>query len=125
MSSSLVENSKAVTSPAGGITSAAPKRKKTNFRWVLAVFAMLMTFMAYMDRVNLAVTTPAIISEFHYTKVQIGLLQTVFFVCYALFQIPSGTLVEYFGHRKIVPLSLAWWSVFTAMTAACLSLIHI
>jgi ACS family glucarate transporter-like MFS transporter len=119
MSSSLVENSKAVTSPAGGITSAAPKRKKTNFRWVLAVFAMLMTFMAYMDRVNLAVTTPAIISEFHYTKVQIGLLQTVFFVCYALFQIPSGTLVEYFGHRKIVPLSLAWWSVFTAMTAAC------
>jgi len=45
--------------------------------------------------------------------------EQAFVIGYALFQIPSGTLVEYFGHRKIVPLSLAWWSVFTAMTAAC------
>jgi ACS family glucarate transporter-like MFS transporter len=59
--------------------------------------------------------------EFHFTKVQIGFLQTVFFTAYALFQIPSGTLTEYFGHRKIVALALVWWSAFTSLTAACTS----
>src|ERR1039458_6152570 len=94
---------------AAGVTSgkAGPAgQKRTNFRWSLAIFAMLMTFMSWIDRVNLAVTTPAIIKELHFTKVEIGMMQTVFFVSYAIFQIPSGALTEYFGHRRIVPLAL-------------------
>ena len=102
-----------------GTPGVALRQKRSNFRWVLAIFAMLMTFMSYLDRVNLSVTAPAIMKELHFTKVHIGTLQTVFFLCYALFQIPSGTLTEYFGHRKIVPLALAWWSVFTSLTAFC------
>jgi ACS family glucarate transporter-like MFS transporter len=117
--SSIFTNSTTGSAEPASMTSPSGGRKRTNFRWTLAVFAMLMTFMSYIDRVNLAVTTPAIIKELHFTKVQIGLLQTVFFLCYALCQIPSGTLTEFFGHRKIVPLSLAWWSVFTSLTAAC------
>jgi ACS family glucarate transporter-like MFS transporter len=93
--------------------------KRTNYRWVLAFFAMLMIFMNYLDRVNLAVAAPSIMKELHFTKVQLGFFQTVFFLSYALFQIPSGTLVEFFGHRRIVPLSLGWWSIFTSLTAAC------
>ena len=115
-SSSLQEAGEMV---AGAQNTAGRPQKRTNFRWVLAIFAMLMTFMSYLDRVNLAVTTPAIMKELHFTKVHIGTLQTVFFLCYALFQIPSGTLTEYFGHRRIVPLALAWWSAFTSLTAAC------
>jgi len=102
-----------------GVGSVSMQTKRTNFRWALAIFAFLATFVAYLDRVNLAVATPAIMRELHFTKVQIGMLQTVFFVCYALFQIPSGTLTEFFGHRKIVPLALGWWSLFTCLTAAC------
>ncbi len=98
---------------------AATPVKRTNYRWMLAFFAMLMIFMNYLDRVNLAVAAPSIMKELHFTKVQLGFFQTVFFLSYALFQIPSGTLVEFFGHRKIVPLSLAWWSIFTSLTAAC------
>jgi len=96
-------------------------QRRTNFRWTLAIFAMLMTFMSWIDRVNLAVTAPAIIKELHFTKVEIGMMQTVFFVSYAVFQIPSGALTEFFGHRRIVPLALTWWSVFTSLTAACRS----
>ena len=109
--------SAAQSAPASGPARA----KRTNFRWSLAIFAMLMTFMSWIDRVNLAVTTPAIIKELHFTKVQIGMMQSVFFVCYAVFQIPSGTLTEFFGHRRIVPLALTWWSVFTSLTAFCRS----
>jgi len=80
---------------------------------------MLMTFMSYMDRVNLSVATPAIIKELHFTIIEIGMMQTAFFVCYALFMIPSGTATEFFGHRKTLPFALTWWSVFTAITAFC------
>jgi ACS family glucarate transporter-like MFS transporter len=106
---------------AAGIAATSAQQKKTNFRWTLAVFAFLATFVAYLDRVNLAVATPSIMQELHFTKVQIGMMQTVFFVCYALFQVPSGTLTEFFGHRKIVPLALGCWSLFTSLTAACRS----
>jgi ACS family glucarate transporter-like MFS transporter len=97
----------------------ASETKRTNYRWMLAIFAFLATFVAYLDRVNLAVATPSIMRELHFTKVQIGTLQTVFFVFYALFQIPSGTFTEFFGHRKIVPMALGCWSIFTCLTAAC------
>ena len=96
-----------------------PPVKRTNYRWVLAFFAMLMIFMNYIDRVNIAVAAPSIMKELHFTKVQLGFLQTVFFLAYALSQIPSSTLIEYFGHRKVVPISLAWWSAFTSLTALC------
>ena len=98
---------------------AAPPGRRTNYRWMLAFFAMLMVFMNYVDRVNLAVGAPSIMKELHFTKVDLGFFSTVFFLSYALFQIPSGRLAEYFGHRKIVPLSLAWWSIFTSLTAVC------
>jgi ACS family glucarate transporter-like MFS transporter len=95
--------------------------KRTNYRWTLAIFAFLATFVAYLDRVNMAVATPSIMKELHFTKVQIGTLQTVFFVFYALLQVPSGTFTEFFGHRKVVPLGLCFWSIFTCLTAACRS----
>jgi ACS family glucarate transporter-like MFS transporter len=46
-------------------------------------------------------------------------MQTAFFVCYALFQIPSGMLTEGWGHRRVIPLAVVWWSVFTSLTAFC------
>lgn len=95
------------------------KQQRTNYRWMLAIFAMLMTFMSYMDRVNLSVTTPAIIQEMHFTKVEIGMMQTAFFICYALFQIPSGTATEFLGHRRMLPFALTWWSFFTSITVLC------
>jgi ACS family glucarate transporter-like MFS transporter len=99
------------------------EQKRSNYRWTMAIFAMLGTFMAYMDRVNLSVATPAIMKELHFTKMQIGTLQTLFFVCYALCQIPSGMIADRdrFGHRKIVPLALGFWSIFTTLTAFCQS----
>jgi len=92
---------------------------RTNYRWTLPVLCMLTVFVSYIDRVNLSVATPAIMKELHFSRVQIGTLQTVFFVCYAVFQFPSGPITEYLGSRKVVPLALGWWSVFTCLTAAC------
>ncbi len=50
--------------------------KRTNYRWTMAIFAFLATFVAYLDRVNMAVATPSIMKELHFTKVQIVSMST-------------------------------------------------
>jgi ACS family glucarate transporter-like MFS transporter len=96
-----------------------PLQKRSNYRWTLAIFVLLITFMSFMDRVNLAIAAPEIMKEFHFTKIQIGMMQTAFFLSYAFFQIPSGLATEYLGHRRMVALAMAWWSLFTSLTAFC------
>lgn len=96
--------------------------KPSQFRWFLAVLMFLICFISYMDRVNLSVATPEIMKEFHFTKMEIGLLQTAFFVGYSLMQIPGGIMSELFGHRRVITTAATFWSVFTALTAACTSL---
>ncbi|MEN6566715.1 MAG: MFS transporter [Veillonellales bacterium] len=96
--------------------------KASRFRWSLAVLMFLICFISYMDRVNLSVATPEIMREFTFTKMDMGLLQTVFFVGYSLMQIPGGIMSELFGHRLVVTVAATFWSVFTSLTAFCSSL---
>lgn len=94
---------------------------KGNYRWVLGWFVFFITFIGYMDRVNLSVATPAIMGDFGFDKVQMGWVQTAFFAGYAAMQIPGGIMAAAFGHRKVVCGAITWWSAFTALTAACSS----
>lgn len=91
--------------------------KVTRMRWFLGAVMFLISFISYMDRVNLAVATPAIMKEFAFSKIEIGWMQTTFFIGYSLMQVPGGMLAEIFGHRRIVALAVGWWSAFTALTA--------
>lgn len=94
----------------------------TQFRWKLAIIMFLICFISYMDRVNLSVATPHIMKEFSFTKMDMGLLQTAFFLGYAAMQIPGGIAAEVFGHRKVITGAAIFWSIFTALTAMCGSL---
>lgn len=91
--------------------------KRTNFRWKIAFLIFLISFVAYMDRVNLSVATPVIMQEFGFTKIDMGFIQTCFFVGYALMQVPGGMLAERFGLRKTGSGAILWWSIFTVLTA--------
>lgn len=95
----------------------------TNYRWVVGSFGMLMAVVSYMDRVNLSVTTPMIMQEFGFSKMDMGMMQTAFFLAYACCQIPGGMLAEYFGSRIVTSLAVAWWSIFTAITGLCNSFV--
>ncbi len=89
----------------------------TGFRWKIAILIFLISFVAYMDRVNLSVATPVIMQEFGFTKIDMGFIQTCFFAGYALMQVPGGILAEKFGMRRTGAFAILWWSVFTALTA--------
>ena len=91
--------------------------KMTNFRWKIAFLIFLISFVAYMGRVNLSVATPVIMQEFGFTKIDMGFIQTCFFAGYALMQVPGGILSEKLGFRKTGALAILWWSLFTVLTA--------
>ena len=96
-------------------SAAAPTR--TNYRWKVASLIFLVSFVAYMDRVNLSVATPVIMQEFGFNKIDMGFLQTCFFAGYALMQVPGGILADRFGLRKTGTFAILWWSLFTGLTA--------
>lgn len=50
----------------------------TNFRWKVAWLIFAISFVSYMDRVNLSVATPVIMQEFGFTKIDMGLIQSFF-----------------------------------------------
>ncbi|WP_238528223.1 MFS transporter [Acetonema longum] len=76
---------------------------------------------AYMDRVNLSVATPVIMDEFNFSKMEIGVLQTCFFIAYTSMQVPGGILSDFFKPRSVVAGAVTWWSAFTVLTAYCTS----
>jgi ACS family glucarate transporter-like MFS transporter len=86
-------------------------------RWSIVGFSAFGLTIAYLDRAALSVALPFMADEFRIGPAVQGLLLSSFFWTYALFQIPSGWLLDRFGPRVIYPIAVGWWSVWTALTA--------
>jgi ACS family D-galactonate transporter-like MFS transporter len=93
------------------------RRKRSNMRWTIVGFSALGLTIAYLDRAALAVALPFMSEEFDIGPAIQGVLLSSFFWTYALFQIPSGWLLDRFGPRVIYPIAVGWWSIWTALTA--------
>jgi sugar phosphate permease len=72
--------------------------------------------MMYVDRAVMGSATPAIMREFHLTKIGMGWSTSAFNWSYALFQVPGGWLADRYGPRLVLACALAWWSIFTSAT---------
>ena len=86
-------------------------------RWMIVAFSALGLTIAYLDRAALSVALPFMAEDFHISPAIQGVLLSSFFWTYALFQIPSGWILDKFGPRVIYPIAVGWWSVWTALTA--------
>ncbi|MEU5030576.1 MFS transporter [Streptomyces milbemycinicus] len=86
-------------------------------RWTIVGFSALGLTIAYLDRAALSVAMPHMSKEFHISSAMQGVLLSAFFWTYALFQIPSGWLLDRFGPRVIYPIAVGWWSIWTALMA--------
>jgi ACS family D-galactonate transporter-like MFS transporter len=93
-------------------------RLRSRMRWTIVGFSALGLTIAYLDRAALSVAMPFIADEFEIGPAVQGILLSAFFWTYALFQIPSGWLLDRFGPRVIYPVAVGWWSIWTALTAA-------
>ena len=91
--------------------------RPSRLRWLFATVLLLVTSLTYLDRLNMMVAAARTRSEFGLTDVQIGTQLSAFVLGYALFQIPSGVMVDVVGPERLLGLTMLWWSLFAAMTA--------
>ncbi|QFU91153.1 MFS transporter [Amycolatopsis sp. YIM 10] len=98
-------------------TGGAGARQRRGMRWSIVGFSALGLTIAYLDRAALSVALPFMSDEFEISPAVQGIMLSAFFWSYALFQIPSGWLLDRFGPRVIYPVAVGWWSIWTALTA--------
>jgi ACS family glucarate transporter-like MFS transporter len=95
-----------------------PDRADSSVRWFLVFGLFVLSAVAYVDRINIAIAGSSLASEFHLTKVQWGSLTSAFLIGYALFQTLGGWLADRLGPRRVLAVGVLWWGIFTALTAA-------
>src|SRR5689334_20475310 len=86
-------------------------------RYKVLALLFFLTNVTYLDRLCISAAAPAIITAFDFTPLQMSYIFSAFTLAYAIFEIPSGWLGDYFGTRKALTRIVLWWSIFTAMTA--------
>lgn len=88
-------------------------QKKTRFRWVVMAIIFITYMIAGADRANISVVIPYFQKEFELSNTDIGAMASLFYLGYALIQIPSGFIYSKFGTRKIFTFSMIVTSVAT------------
>lgn len=103
-----------------GATSDRPPKRAARFRlrWVILAAAALVLVLNYADRAALGVAGPQMITQLGLSKAEFGLIASAFFFGYVPCAFLGGWLSDRFGPRSIMGVAVAWWSLFTALTAA-------
>jgi sugar phosphate permease len=86
-------------------------------RWLMIVLCYAATTINYVDRAVIAVAAPFMQRELHLDPAVMGLVLGAFFWTYALMQVPAGWIVDRIGARITYAAAVAWWSLFTGLTA--------
>jgi MFS family permease len=101
----------------GGTPALTAKRVTT----VTITILFVAWIVDYVDRLVIATALPSIGKEFGLDHSEQGLLLTVFFISYALFQFPGGLMADKIGPKRTMVVAMVAWSVFTGLTGLAIS----
>jgi sugar phosphate permease len=80
-------------------------------RWLVFALACAMSWLLYVHRYALGVIKPALKAEYpDLSDIDLGWLDTLFYVTYAIGQVPGGMAGDAFGPRLVLTVLLATWS---------------
>jgi ACS family glucarate transporter-like MFS transporter len=91
--------------------------RTSHVRWFLVLWLFILSAVSYLDRVNISIAGGSIAEAYHLSDVQLGKVFSAMLVGYALFQTVGGRLADRFGPRRVLAAGVAWWGIFTALTA--------
>lgn len=106
------------------ISQAVPQ-KRTRFRWVVAAMAFIVYMIAGADRANIGVVVPFIKDSFKLTNTDIGAMTSLFYIGYAIIQIPAGIYFGKYGVRKAYTLAVVLTSLTTFFIGFASSVFHL
>ena len=87
-------------------------------RYVVLTLLFLLSIISYVDRVCISVAGKTIQDEMRLSPAQWGWVLGAFVAAYALFEIPTGSLGDRLGPRRVLTRIVVWWSVFTSLSGA-------
>lgn len=93
----------------------------TKYRHRVLVLLSALMVITYLDRVCISVAGPRMQEALQIDTVQWGWVTAMFTLAYAAFEIPSGTLGDRMGPRRVLTRIVLWWSGFTTITGAITS----
>jgi MFS family permease len=86
------------------------------YRHRVLALLFLLSIITYIDRVCISVAGPRMQQDMNISPEKWGWVVGVFAIAYAAFEIPSGSMGDRIGPRKVLTRIVIWWSVFTSLT---------
>src|SRR4051794_5634518 len=101
--------------PVRELNARAPQ-SRIAIRHLMLFVVCLMYFVAYVDRVNIAVAGPLMRRDLGLTPIQLGLIFSAFAYPYAAMQIAGGWAADRFGPRLVLAALGLLWAAATILT---------
>ncbi len=92
--------------------------------WLVVFLAFVATGLSFLDRQVLSVSIIEIQQEFAITDTEYGLINTGFLISYALMFTLGGILIDRFGSRLGLAVSVGFWSMATMMHSLASNAYH-
>jgi MFS family permease len=86
-------------------------------KWTVFALVFFGIIISYIDRGNLSIAAQSIMQDLQLPPQRMGLLLSVFFWTYALFQLPAGYLIDRLGIRLVYAIAFTLWSLASASIA--------
>jgi len=86
-------------------------------RFILVLAAFLLMVLLYVDRACISVAKGDVARDLGLSNTQMGWVFGAFSLGYALCQTPAGMLADRLGPRRVLATVVAFWSLFTGLTA--------
>ena len=84
-------------------------------RYSIVAMLFVATMLNYADRATLSITAPLLAKDLRISPFQLGLVFSAFGWAYVIGQIPGGWLLDRFGSKRVYMISIAAWSLLTAL----------
>ena len=97
---------------------ATRRGRPTHVRYVVMGFLCVLSFLTYFDRFSIMRVQGDVQRDLGISVARMGWIFSVFWLAYALFEMPGGWLGDRFGARKTLTRIVLAWSVFTGLTGA-------
>jgi MFS transporter, ACS family, glucarate transporter len=98
-----------------------PAVAPTCVRYRVVGLAVLLAMVTYLDRVCISTLAKDIMRDLSLSETQMGYVFSAFILAYAIFEIPTAAWADRKGTRHVLARIVAWWSLFTMITAAAIS----
>ncbi len=91
--------------------------KQKTQAWLTVFLLFIVYGINYLDRVALSIVAPILQTDLGIDAARMGIIFSVFFVGYALFNFIGGLASDRLGPKLVYVLAVALWSIFCGMTA--------